>query len=119
MGTKKSEGFGDTIEKIAEATGIKKVVEAITDDCGCEERKQKLNNLFPYSQLMEAEQKEAWEKVVKPAWDRGTMKAGEQHQMNEILRHCFPRSSQQMVSCGGCVTGNLKKLQKVYDSSCE
>jgi len=44
----KSEGLGDTIEKITMATGIKKVVETIAHsvdaDCGCEERKKKLNN---------------------------------------------------------------------------
>ena len=44
----KSKGLGDTIEKITTATGIKKVVEAVSDatgkDCGCEERKQRLNN---------------------------------------------------------------------------
>jgi hypothetical protein len=44
----KSRGLGDTIEKITKATGIKKVVEAITDDCGCEDRKDTLNRVFPY-----------------------------------------------------------------------
>ena len=49
--TKKSEGLGDTIEKFTEATGIKKVVKWIAgDDCGCEERKAKLNALFRYTQ---------------------------------------------------------------------
>lgn len=43
-----SEGVGDTIEKITEATGIKKVVESITKDCGCEKRKELLNKMFPY-----------------------------------------------------------------------
>jgi hypothetical protein len=44
----KSKGLGDTIEKITTVTGIKKVAEAISratgDNCGCEERKQRLNN---------------------------------------------------------------------------
>lgn len=44
----KSTGLGDTIEKITKATGIKKIVDLMSDDCGCEERKQKLNKLFPY-----------------------------------------------------------------------
>jgi hypothetical protein len=43
--------LGDTIEKITEATGIKKAVKFIFgEDCGCEERKQKLNKLFRYKQ---------------------------------------------------------------------
>ena len=43
-----SKGLGDTIEKITTATGIKKVVDTISNitgkDCGCNERKEKLNN---------------------------------------------------------------------------
>ena len=46
----KSKGLGDTIEKITEATGIKKVVEKVAGDggCGCGKRKEKLNKIFPY-----------------------------------------------------------------------
>ena len=45
----KSKGLGDTIEKITTATGIKAAVKAVVvDQCGCDERKEKLNNLFPY-----------------------------------------------------------------------
>jgi len=37
-------GAGDVVEAITEATGIKKVVKSIFgDDCGCDERKEKLN----------------------------------------------------------------------------
>lgn len=47
---KVSEGLGDTIQKITQATGIEKVVKFIAgDDCGCDERKEKLNKLFPYN----------------------------------------------------------------------
>ena len=47
--TKKSKGIGDSIEKALQATGIDKVAKAVLgDDCGCEERKQKLNKLFPF-----------------------------------------------------------------------
>lgn len=52
---KTSKGLGDDIEKITEATGIKKAVEWFTDltgiDCGCEERKEKLNELFPRKKI--------------------------------------------------------------------
>lgn len=45
-----SNGIGDTIEKILESTGVKKLVEIFVDgkDCGCNERKEKLNKLLPY-----------------------------------------------------------------------
>jgi hypothetical protein len=51
--TKKSKGLGDSIEKIAKATGIKKVVDTVSKvtkkDCGCAKRKDTLNRLFPYN----------------------------------------------------------------------
>jgi len=45
----KSKGLGDDIEKVMEATGIKTLVHKVFgEDCGCEERKQMLNKIFPY-----------------------------------------------------------------------
>lgn len=51
---KKSRGFGDTVEKFTKKTGIKKVVKVVTkkagiEDCGCDDRRDTLNRLFPYS----------------------------------------------------------------------
>jgi hypothetical protein len=47
-----NKGLGDTIEMITKVTGIKAAVGAISElvnvPCGCQERKEKLNKLFPY-----------------------------------------------------------------------
>ena len=44
--TKASKGLGDSVEKELKATGIDKVAKKVLgDDCGCEERKQKLNKM--------------------------------------------------------------------------
>ena len=52
MKDNKSRGLGDSIEKITKATGIKKVVNKISEkpgkDCGCKKRKEALNKAFPY-----------------------------------------------------------------------
>jgi hypothetical protein len=49
----KSKGLGDTIQKITKATGINKVVNKISEvtkkPCGCGQRKDTLNRLFPYN----------------------------------------------------------------------
>ena len=37
-------GLGDTVAAVAAATGIKALVEAVTEDCGCQERQASLNN---------------------------------------------------------------------------
>lgn len=43
-------GLGDTIEKFTQATGIDKVVKKVSKGgCGCAKRKEKLNQLFPYT----------------------------------------------------------------------
>ena len=53
MENKKPKGLGDSIERITKATGIKKVVNKISKktgkDCGCNNRKNTLNRLFPYN----------------------------------------------------------------------
>jgi len=50
------QGLGDTIAAIMEATGVKAVVKAVMgEDCGCEARQQKLNELFPYGETKETD----------------------------------------------------------------
>lgn len=48
----KSKGLGDSIEKFTAMTGIQKVVHKVSQltgkDCGCNKRKEKLNQMFPY-----------------------------------------------------------------------
>lgn len=47
-----SKGLGDTISKITKKTGIKAVVDKVSEvlnvDCGCSARQDKLNEIFPY-----------------------------------------------------------------------
>jgi|TARA_R110000751_G_scaffold198509_1_gene303381 hypothetical protein len=47
-----SKGLGDDIERVAQFTGIKKAVDVVSQklnrDCGCEQRKNSLNRIFPY-----------------------------------------------------------------------
>jgi hypothetical protein len=50
MAKRKAKGLGDTIDQITTATGIKSLVKFVAgDDCGCDQRKEALNKLFPYS----------------------------------------------------------------------
>lgn len=51
---KKSKGLGDSIQKLTKATGVDKVVKKVATavgvkDCGCNNRRDSLNRLFPYS----------------------------------------------------------------------
>ena len=55
-----SQGLGDTIAKLAEATGVAKVVakiEAVTGvDCGCHGRREALNRLVQYAPAVALDQ---------------------------------------------------------------
>jgi len=48
----KSRGLGDSIEKFTKFTGIKKAVDTVSKatgvPCGCDERRDTLNRVFPY-----------------------------------------------------------------------
>ena len=47
---KASQGLGDTIAKVTEATGIKKAVKFLAgEDCGCDERQERMNRVFKYN----------------------------------------------------------------------
>jgi hypothetical protein len=47
----KPKGLGDKIESFTKVTGIKKVVDAVSQGlnipCGCQQRKETLNKMFP------------------------------------------------------------------------
>lgn len=111
----KSEGLGDTVEKVLEATGVKSVVKAVFgDDCGCEERKQKLNKIFSYKVncLNEEEYNYLHEffegnpKEVKPTV---------QIELVTIARRVFNRKF-EVSGCYGCVRDLVKRLRTVYET---
>ena len=61
----KSKGLGDSIEKALKVTGIDKVAKKILgDDCGCEERKKKLNQMFPYARPFTEDELSIYESVL-------------------------------------------------------
>lgn len=49
----KSRGLGDSIHKFTTKTGIKTIVDKVSEGlnvpCGCEARRKALNNLVPYN----------------------------------------------------------------------
>lgn len=112
-----SEGLGDTIEKITEATGIKKAVKFIAgEDCGCDKRKEKLNELFPYKKpecLTEDEYNYLIEemRVAKNVIPQLT-----QIKMLKIYNRVF-HDKKKPSSCGPCFLepyNALKKLIQEY-----
>ena len=115
---KKSKGLGDTIAKITEATGIKKVVKFIAgDDCGCDERQEALNKLFPYKQidcLNESEYEYLTDYFRKyPDNTKGTRRADVLNRLYQINNRVF-NQKKKPSSCSSCVRTVLNQLKNVY-----
>jgi len=112
-------GLGDTIEQITEATGIKKVVEVFSKatglDCGCEERKAKLNNLIPYRRkvncLTESDY-EALKPFVSPK--KGSLTPNEQWQIQAIYFRVFEVKLDDS-NCASCWRDIINDLRKVFN----
>ena len=116
----KSKGLGDSIEKVFKATGIDKVAKKVLgDDCGCEERKQKLNAIFPYSNVRQFTEDELsiYESVL-PRIQQGTIKAEDQAILVKLYNKVF-NANKKPTSCGSCVQQTIAQLAKVYVNSCK
>ena len=117
---KQSKGLGDTIEKITEATGIKAVVEKFSEvtgiDCGCEERKEKLNNLISYRKkvncLNESDYNQLTE-FLKP--NKGSLTPNEQWAIAGIYERVFSVKLESS-NCSSCWREVLGELRRVYDT---
>ena len=98
----KPKGLGDTIEKITEVTGIKKLIKG---DCGCEERKKKLNKLFPYSkpQCMTKEQVLMWKEAAAEIKKDNVITPKNQDTIIYLLREVLniSVSKENCRTCGG------------------
>ena len=119
MAKKKAQGLGDTIEQITETTGIKAAVEMFSKatgiDCGCEERKAKLNELFSYTRkvncLTETDYN-ALTDLIAPS--KSTLTIEEQKVIADIYFNVF-NYRLQLSSCGSCWAGKVQELKRVYE----
>ena len=114
----KSKGLGDSIEKALKVTGIDKVAKKILgDDCGCEERKKKLNQMFPYARPFTEDELSIYESVL-PRIKGGRINGQDQDIMVKLYNKVF-NANKKASSCGSCVKQTLAKLEKVYKNSCK
>ena len=111
---KQAEGLGDTVENILEATGIAKVAKWVMgEDCGCEERKAKLNELWRYKKpecLTEDEYG-----YLDTFYNRGrsSVSPSEQRELLKIYNRVL-HEKQQPTSCGSCLREIVNKLNQLY-----
>ena len=111
----KSKGLGDTIAKITEATGVDKLVKFIAgEDCGCEERKEKLNKLFPYAKPLcltedEFNYLDSYFKI-----NSNQLTSEQQHELIKINNRVL---NQRLTfsSCSSCLRDLVSKLRVIYN----
>jgi len=119
MAKRKSKGLGDSIEKLTEATGIKKAFEMFSEatgiDCGCDERKEKLNKIFPYNRNINCLNESDYTKLTKYlSAQQTTLTPIEQQEISDIYFNVF-NYRLQISSCASCWKGKLDELRKVYN----
>ena len=111
---KQAEGLGDTVEQILEVTGVAKVAKWILgEDCGCEERKQKLNELWRYTKpecLTEDEYTYLDDFYTNL---KSSVSPNQQRELLKIYNRVF-KQRMQPTSCGSCVREIVNKLNKLY-----
>lgn len=111
----KSKGVGDTIEKVTKATGIKKVVDKISEvfdiDCGCEKRKEILNKMFPYQ--VECLTEDEYKYLSNFSFRNTSLTHEQRKDLLVIYNRVFNRK-QKMTNCSKCWVRVVNELRAVY-----
>ena len=113
--TTKAKGLGDTVAQITKATGIDKLVKFIAgEDCGCDERQAKLNELFPYRTPKCLTEDEYTYLNESQVLTKQTLKPSEQDAILKIYNRIFG-ISREPTSCATCWLEIIQKMQKVFN----
>jgi hypothetical protein len=116
----KAQGLGDTVEQVLEATGVAKVAKWILgEDCGCDKRKEKLNQIFPYRKINCLTEDEHG--ILDTFFNRNTaeISPADQHALLKVYNRVL-NARQEPTSCSSCwrdITNQLKRIYKEYDDA--
>ena len=112
----KSKGLGDTVAKVTKYTKIDKLVEFVAgEDCGCKERQEKLNKMFPYKTpecLTEVEHEQLTTLLPNMTV---RVKPSDQLQFLKVYNRVF-KTNEQPTSCASCLNDMLRKIKQVYNA---
>jgi hypothetical protein len=116
---KKAEGLGDTVAQVTKATGIDKLVKFIAgEDCGCNERKEKLNALFPYKAVKCLTEDEYTYLNESQVLSKQTLKPSEQDAILKVYNRIFG-ISREPTSCATCWLEIINKMKKIFNEYAE
>lgn len=107
-------GLGDVVEDVLEKTGVGKVAKwLLGDDCGCEDRKDRLNELFPFrnTKCLNEDEYKFLDKWFKKTRYKITHKENEK--MVQIHNRVFNKKH-TVSSCSGCIKTKVQELKRLY-----
>lgn len=115
MAKRTSRGFGDTVAKFTEATGVDKLVHFIAgEDCGCKERQEKLNKVFPYK-VPECLKEEEYNTLTNLLPNMAVrVRPSDQIEFLKVYNRVF-KTNEQPTSCASCLNDMLRKIKMVYN----
>ena len=111
----KAKGLGDTVEQVLEATGIAKIAKwVLGEDCGCDKRKQILNDLYPYykPQCLTEDEFTYLDKYYTD--NKNVVQPKVQTDVLKIYNRVFHQKA-SLTSCSSCYKKTVHdKLKNVY-----
>lgn len=114
---KKSEGLGDTVEKVLHATGIDKVAKFILgEDCKCDERKKKLNELWSYTKKPLCLDEDEYNWLNDGGLKKAETSLVDSMLMQRIHNRVFQTGNLEYTACDSCLRDQYRDLQKVYST---
>jgi len=88
------------------------------EDCGCDDRQKKLNEMFPGRNVaMEEEDAKRW-RNMQPSVQRGRLNRVETKEMYAIYNRTF-NAAAKPCNCTGKNARMVEKLQRAYELRCE
>ena len=110
---KLKQGVGDKVETVFKAVGIDKLVKFVAgEDCGCEERKQKLNELFRSKKPLCLTEDEFTYLDLFFEGNPSQVKPSIQGELMKIHARVFQHRLEP-TGCAGCIRDAIKELETV------
>ena len=110
----KSRGLGDDIAKITKATGIKAVVDKVSEvtgvPCGCDERQEKLNKWFPKKGTLTKDEHEFLEYFFDN-YNGTKLKDARERDVLYSIYNRVNKANEQPTSCSPCLKIIVENLR--------
>ena len=109
----KPKGLGDVVKSITKATGIDKLVKFIAgEDCGCQERQEAMNKMFPFTtpKCLNEDEFNYLSELLKARIV--SINFQQRERMYEIYNRVFGTKLKN-TTCSSCLSNIKKKLEAI------